>query len=349
MYTANEKLATANITDIMQTAYIDYSMSVIISRALPDGFALCDGVLREVAPTRLTGREQHELRPPGRYFSANEVASLVADVIPDLEQRVPVSIETQRLARGRREPPRLRVETERRGDALLERQNWRLARWRMGERDVAYRRFFDIDHLVGLRVEESRVFAETHARILAGGQRRRQLAPHRRRLGRTHAEHALDHAGEQAARRDGSGARGIDEAAGEQAVQGAEGEGGGERALAEHRAEAGLDPRDAAGDWNAGGEFGGEKQAEEDGGSSGEGNPALESGEREGLADETEGRAERAVGGDAPEVVGEAAKDERGARVACHRQREGQRTAHAGAVKAADEAEGDGGDEDSRR
>jgi DNA gyrase subunit A len=36
MYTANEKLATANITDIMQTAYIDYSMSVIISRALPD-------------------------------------------------------------------------------------------------------------------------------------------------------------------------------------------------------------------------------------------------------------------------------------------------------------------------
>ncbi len=36
MYTASEKLASANITDIMQTAYIEYSMSVIISRALPD-------------------------------------------------------------------------------------------------------------------------------------------------------------------------------------------------------------------------------------------------------------------------------------------------------------------------
>ena len=36
MYTGNEKLATANITDIMQSAYIEYSMSVIISRALPD-------------------------------------------------------------------------------------------------------------------------------------------------------------------------------------------------------------------------------------------------------------------------------------------------------------------------
>jgi DNA gyrase subunit A len=34
--TANEKLSTANITDIMQTAYIEYSMSVIIARALPD-------------------------------------------------------------------------------------------------------------------------------------------------------------------------------------------------------------------------------------------------------------------------------------------------------------------------
>ena len=36
MYTANEKLTSANITDIMQSAYIEYSMSVIISRALPD-------------------------------------------------------------------------------------------------------------------------------------------------------------------------------------------------------------------------------------------------------------------------------------------------------------------------
>ncbi len=36
MYTANEKVAPANISEIMQTAYIDYSMSVIISRALPD-------------------------------------------------------------------------------------------------------------------------------------------------------------------------------------------------------------------------------------------------------------------------------------------------------------------------
>jgi DNA gyrase subunit A len=36
VYTASEKLSSANITDIMQTAYIEYSMSVIVARALPD-------------------------------------------------------------------------------------------------------------------------------------------------------------------------------------------------------------------------------------------------------------------------------------------------------------------------
>jgi (1->4)-alpha-D-glucan 1-alpha-D-glucosylmutase len=46
--------------------------------------------------------------------------------------------------------------------ALLERQNYRLARWRAGERDLGYRRFFDVNDLVALRVEEPRVFAAVH-------------------------------------------------------------------------------------------------------------------------------------------------------------------------------------------
>lgn len=36
MYTSQEKLIPSNIVEIMETAYIDYSMSVIVSRALPD-------------------------------------------------------------------------------------------------------------------------------------------------------------------------------------------------------------------------------------------------------------------------------------------------------------------------
>jgi (1->4)-alpha-D-glucan 1-alpha-D-glucosylmutase len=51
-------------------------------------------------------------------------------------------------------------------DALLERQNYRLAFWRTAGRDLGYRRFFDINTLVGLRIEEDRVFVDTHALIL---------------------------------------------------------------------------------------------------------------------------------------------------------------------------------------
>ncbi len=48
-------------------------------------------------------------------------------------------------------------------DVLLNRQHYRLALWRTASRDLGYRRFFDIDDLVGLRAEDERVFAETHA------------------------------------------------------------------------------------------------------------------------------------------------------------------------------------------
>lgn len=47
-------------------------------------------------------------------------------------------------------------------DALIDRQNYRLAFWRTSSRDLGYRRFFDIDSLVGLQVEEEEVFYATH-------------------------------------------------------------------------------------------------------------------------------------------------------------------------------------------
>jgi (1->4)-alpha-D-glucan 1-alpha-D-glucosylmutase len=51
-------------------------------------------------------------------------------------------------------------------DAVLERQNYRLAFWRTAGQDLSYRRFFDINTLVGLRMEDERVFTDTHALIL---------------------------------------------------------------------------------------------------------------------------------------------------------------------------------------
>ena len=51
-------------------------------------------------------------------------------------------------------------------DAVLDRQNYRLAFWRTAGRELDYRRFFDINTLVGLRVESAEVFADTHALVL---------------------------------------------------------------------------------------------------------------------------------------------------------------------------------------
>ena len=51
-------------------------------------------------------------------------------------------------------------------DAFLQQQNYRLAYWRVSDQDLSYRRFFDINSLIGLRVERERVFLETHERIL---------------------------------------------------------------------------------------------------------------------------------------------------------------------------------------
>jgi (1->4)-alpha-D-glucan 1-alpha-D-glucosylmutase len=51
-------------------------------------------------------------------------------------------------------------------DELLNLQHYRLAYWRTADQELGYRRFFDVNTLVGLRVERSHVFDYTHRRIL---------------------------------------------------------------------------------------------------------------------------------------------------------------------------------------
>lgn len=51
-------------------------------------------------------------------------------------------------------------------DEFLEQQNFRLALWKTSEQELVYRRFFDVNTLVGLRAEDPKVFADTHALIL---------------------------------------------------------------------------------------------------------------------------------------------------------------------------------------
>jgi (1->4)-alpha-D-glucan 1-alpha-D-glucosylmutase len=51
--------------------------------------------------------------------------------------------------------------------ALLEVQHYRLVYWRSGSREINYRRFFDVNDLASVRVEDPVVFDETHALVLS--------------------------------------------------------------------------------------------------------------------------------------------------------------------------------------
>jgi (1->4)-alpha-D-glucan 1-alpha-D-glucosylmutase len=51
-------------------------------------------------------------------------------------------------------------------DSLLNLQNYRLAYWRTADQELGYRRFFDVNTLIGVRMERPRVFVATHVRIL---------------------------------------------------------------------------------------------------------------------------------------------------------------------------------------
>src|SRR4029078_4053465 len=50
-------------------------------------------------------------------------------------------------------------------DAFLEQQNYRLAYWQTAKEELVYRRFFDVNNLVGFLVEVPQVFVHTPALI----------------------------------------------------------------------------------------------------------------------------------------------------------------------------------------
>ena len=51
-------------------------------------------------------------------------------------------------------------------DELLQQQSYRLAYWKVADQQLGYRRFFDVNTLIGVRMEREYVFDETHALIL---------------------------------------------------------------------------------------------------------------------------------------------------------------------------------------
>lgn len=99
-----------------------------------------------------------ELRYHGQRFP------LAADTLETIDPQLPVLLgrgadeEVRRVLAAASAPQRLHE--------ILERQHYRLAWWRMAGFALNYRRFFDINELVGLRVEDPAVFDACHPLVL---------------------------------------------------------------------------------------------------------------------------------------------------------------------------------------
>jgi (1->4)-alpha-D-glucan 1-alpha-D-glucosylmutase len=108
--------------------------------------------LGDLPVARRTDREAVEERHRRKEVLRERLAHL-CDLRPDVAKAVDAEIEDLNRNHGAL-------------DALLRRQNFRLAFWRTASEELDYRRFFNIEALIGLRTEDEAVFAESHALIL---------------------------------------------------------------------------------------------------------------------------------------------------------------------------------------
>ncbi|MBW3534959.1 MAG: malto-oligosyltrehalose synthase, partial [Gemmatimonadetes bacterium] len=94
----------------------------------------------------------------GRRRRARDLAAVRGRLVALLEGPNVAAAVDRRLAELSRDTDAL--------DRILSEQHHRLAWWRAGARELDYRRFFDIDTLAGVRVEDPEIFEITHGRIL---------------------------------------------------------------------------------------------------------------------------------------------------------------------------------------
>lgn len=128
-----------------------------------------------------------ELDDAGRAVMAvsEELRLLAGETEPERRQQVPQTCEglKQRLAQAVAQSRAVADAVERavafvNGVAgqpesfgtlhrILENQSYRLAHWRVASSDINYRRFFDINGLAGIRIEDPLVFARAHDALFA--------------------------------------------------------------------------------------------------------------------------------------------------------------------------------------
>ena len=108
----------ARVVDAPEGVRLFVEQDTRIVRAFRNGIVQAGDALHPLAPNKLTGRELADL-PRGRFFSDDDLATLVTEVIPELEKRIPIVVESAKLPSVRRgERPRVRVEVTRDGDGL---------------------------------------------------------------------------------------------------------------------------------------------------------------------------------------------------------------------------------------
>ena len=81
-------------------------------------------------------------------------------------RRPPRRFARARRRRSTRSTARRASRELRRLDALLDEQSYRLAFWRVAAEEINYRRFFDINELAAVRMEDPTVFDDTHRLLL---------------------------------------------------------------------------------------------------------------------------------------------------------------------------------------
>jgi (1->4)-alpha-D-glucan 1-alpha-D-glucosylmutase len=110
--------------------------------------------------------------PYAQALDAGDIA-LIAEgesfALKVYEQRLPLSPATLARLSDAGEPlashDRRTAAGRARLDALVERQHYRLAYWKLASDMVNYRRFFDINELAGMRIERTAVFEDVHALV----------------------------------------------------------------------------------------------------------------------------------------------------------------------------------------
>jgi (1->4)-alpha-D-glucan 1-alpha-D-glucosylmutase len=128
------------------------------ARYYDNRFALAPYTYTTILEDALTDHEREDV-----YFDLKDLADAYGELRPDERQKAQVLHARLETFDGRLdlEPALARLSGERLHE-LLERQFWRLALWKTAGHEINYRRFFNVNDLVALRMEREEVFWEAH-------------------------------------------------------------------------------------------------------------------------------------------------------------------------------------------